>query len=135
MNPSIPIDDGSKYIKFNYIIKGNDTTSEHGPRLKVDKKVGGKDKLITFPVERDGSIEIKRKLTGNGSYSNSFINKLAILAGGFAEFAVNDIYEAYYSDNYAKERMDKIVNKFNALPKNKKEEYFKKAKYKIKRID
>ncbi len=134
-SPSLFLNDNKnkRDIRFNYIINGDDKESEHGPRLKIPKKSIGNGNDITFIVQSNGDLELRRSLLGNNCIPDSAINKLAVLAGGFAKYAVKEIYDAYYSKNYDKARMEKKSNVYNNLSKIDKSKYEKSAKYGMKR--
>lgn len=132
-SPSLALNDDKRDIKFNYIINGDDEGSEHGPRLKLQKGAIGNKNLITFIVCSNGDLELRRSLLGKGCVSDSTINKIASLAGGFSKYAVKEIYDAYYSKNYDKERMNKVVGEYNSLSKTDKSKYIKSAKSGMKR--
>ena len=131
--PTIELDDGKKNIDFNYIINGNDQSLEHGPRLKIIRGTIGNKKDITFIVRRNGDLELRKSLLGGGCISDKLLSKLSALAGGFAKFAVKDIYDAFYSKNYNKEKMDEKYEEFNNLSKEEKSKYIKSAKSGMKR--
>ncbi len=135
-SPNIELNDESnRRIKFNYTINGANKKSKHSPRLKIPKESVGNNSDITFIVEPDGDLELRKSLLGNGCISEKLLSKLAILAGGFAKFAVKDIYDAFYSEDYDKEKMKNKYKEFNKLPKADKSRYITAAKAGMRRTN
>ena len=135
-SPNIELNDESnRSVKFNYTINGANKKSKHSPRLKVPIRSVGNDNEITFIVEPDGDLELRKSLLGNGCVSEKLLSKLAVLAGGFAKFAVKDIYDAFYSEDYDKEKMKSKYKEFNKLSKADKSKYITAAKAGMRRTN
>lgn len=135
-SPNIELNDESNHsVKFNYTINGVNQGSKHGPRLKIPRSVVGNDSDITFIVEPNGNLELRKSLLGNGCISEKLLSRLAVLAGSFAKFAVKEIYDAFYSKDYDKEKMKNKYKEFNKLSKADKSRYITAAKAGIRRIN
>lgn len=135
-SPNIELNDESNHsIKFNYIINGVNQGSKHGPRLKIPRRAVGNDNDITFIVEPNGNLELRKSLLGNGCISEKLLSKLAILAGSFAKFAVKEIYDAFYLKDYNKDKMKNKYKEFNKLSKADKSKYITAAKAGMRRIN
>ena len=128
-SPNFDITDKNKNIKLYYTIKC-DRGPGHGPRIKVLSKNPGVDDEMVMIVNRDESITIKPKLIGNNSMVTA--KQYAGIVGGFAKYAVDDIYDAYYNENYNKAKMDKIIDNYEDLSNSEKKRYISFAKSHIK---
>lgn len=124
-SPNFSLNDEGARRALNYILKCDKKSSKHGPRLKILDRAGLDDE-IDLIVNNDGSVTIKKSLIGDNPMIKA--KKVSLLPAGFAKFAVDDIYKAYYNDDYKRSDMDKLIYQYDHMSNSEKKKYIKFAK-------
>ena len=128
-SPNFELKDNDNITKLHYRLKC-DKDPQHGPRLKALESNPNLNGEINMHVNNDGSITLEKNEIGKNSIA--IARRYAIIAGGFAKFAVKEIYDAYYKDNYDRSRMNKKIKEYNSLNKQERKRYMQSAKSSLK---
>lgn len=128
-SPNFNLKDDDNITKLNYRLNC-DKGSSHGPRLKALKSNPNLKGEINMHVNNDGSITLEKSEIGKNSIT--IARQYAAIAGGFAKFAVKEIYDAYYKDNYDRSKMNEKIRKYNSLSKQERKQYIRSAKSSLK---
>ena len=127
--PNFELKDDDNITKLNYRLKC-DRDLSHGPRINVLQTNPNLKSEISMNINKDGSITLEKSKIGNNSMV--IARQYAVIAGGFAKYAVKEIYDAYYTDNYDRSKMNRKIKEYNSFNKKKRKEYIKIAKSELK---